>query len=150
MRGYAFLQAAILIILGFVLSRFFGHDLPARIIWGLAAVILSLGVFWPRGYRPIHGFGQLLGRVVGKLLAYVLLAPFYLLFFSLVAIYLRFRGKDPLHRAFLPGQWTYWIPRRIKRRDENFGDQFLRENREARGRRRPVGAITRNCESDLV
>ncbi|MBU0742746.1 hypothetical protein KKG45_09380 [bacterium] len=148
MRGSAFLQAAILVVIGFVLARVFGHDLPARIVWGLAAVFALLGAFWPRGYRPIHGCGRTIGRMAGKLLTYVLLVPLYVVFFAVVAVYLRIRHKDPLRREFLPGIWTYWIPRREKRRDENIGDQFLREDREARERRRPVGAVTRNRESD--
>jgi len=143
LRRAAFVQAAVLALVGFGLEHVLGHRLPARIVWGLAAVVALLGAFWPRGYRPVHAFGQAIGRWVGKFLSVVLLVPLYVLFFGAVALYLRTRRRDPMHRTYLDGAWTYWIPRREKRRDENFGDQFLREDREARGRRRPVGTVTR-------
>ncbi len=143
MRRAAWLQAAVLGLVGLVLDRVLGHALPARIVWGLAAVVALLGAVWPRGYRPIHAFGQALGHWVGKLLALVLLVPLYVLLFGAVALWLRLRRRDPMHRFYLDGRWTYWIPRREKARDENIGDQFLREDREARGSRRPVGAATR-------
>ncbi len=149
MRGSAYLQAAILVVVGFALTRLFRHDLPSRVAWCLAAAIALLGTFWPRGYRYVHDGGRRFGRAVGVLLSYILLAPLYVTLFGLVAVYLRARRQDPLHREYLSGTWTYWIPCQKKRRDENAGDQFLREDREARSRRRPVGADTRRGECGL-
>ena len=62
-------------------------------------LILILGLFIPSAYRPVHTFGQWLGRVVGKTLNLVLLVPFYFLFFTPVALLLRLQGRDPLHRT---------------------------------------------------
>ena len=94
---------------------------------------------FPRAYRPIHRFGRGLGHVVGKGLAYLLLVPFFYLFFTPVAWLLRLQGRDPLHRGFREANWTYWIRRAPKDRDENIDRQFMREDKAARGELRAVG-----------
>jgi hypothetical protein len=142
-RRSALIQAVVMsLIAGFL---YFGlhHHLFARIIWVLAGLVLVLGLVFPPAYRPLHAFGQWLGRVVGKTLNYVLLVPFFYLFFTPVALLLRLQSRDPLHRSFRDSQWTYWIARSRKNRTENIDKQFLREDRDARKDLRPVGDLPR-------
>jgi len=140
-RRSALIQAVVMSLIAGVLYFGFHHHLFARVIWALAGLILILGLFLPAAYRPIHAFGRWLGRVVGKALTYILLVPFFFLFFTPVAILLRMQKRDPLHRAYRKSQWTYWIARSPKDRAENIDKQFLREDKEARGSLRPVGAL---------
>ena len=137
-RRSALVQALVMGLIAAVL--FFGlhHHLLAHIIWTLAGLVLILGLVFPPAYRPIHAFGQWSGRVVGKVLTYLLLAPFYFLFFTPVAMILRLQNRDPLHRGFRDPQWSYWIGRSPKVRGENIDRQFLREDWDARGQLRPV------------
>ncbi len=139
LRRSALVQALVMGLIAAFL--FFGlhHHLLARIIWALAGLVLILGLAFPGAYRHIHSFGQWLGRVVGKGLSYLLLVPFFFLFFTPVALILRLQGRDPLHRRFRDPQWTYWIARSPKVPAENIDKQFLREAREARKELRPVG-----------
>ena len=139
LRRGAVLQALVMGLVGGAL--FFGlhHHLFARVVWALAGFILILGLSFPRAYLPIHRFGRWLGKVVGNALTYLLLVPFFYLFFTPVALILRMQGRDPLHRKFRDPQWTYWVGRSSKARDENIDKQFLREDREARAHLHPVG-----------
>jgi len=146
LRRPALVQASVLVVVGVLVAVGLGHAVVARVVWSLAGVFLLLGLFWPAGYRPMHAFGQKLGQWVGMILLYILLAPFYLLFFGLVSVGLKWRRRDPMHRTYHDQQWTYWIARREKQPDENFADQFLREDKNARAEQRPVGTSTRTRE----
>lgn len=139
LRRAAVIQAAVTASIAALLRFGFGHHLFPLILWIVAGLVLVLGLFLPRAYRPVHAFGRSLGRFVGRLLVYVLLVPFYFLFFTPAALWLRLRGRDPLHRSFRDPRHTYWIARGPRERGDNASRQFLRENREARGALREVG-----------
>jgi hypothetical protein len=140
LRRQAVIQAVVMGVIGFVLFQWIGHHTFAKVIWGLAAVILVLGLVAPAAYRPIHGFGQWLGKAVGALLTWVLLVPLYFLVFTPGAILLRLQGRDPMHRKMRDGKYTCWIPRNRKGTAETYSRQFLLEDKEARSVLRPVGA----------
>lgn len=138
LRRSAVIQSLVMGLIAAVLFLGLHHLILARIIWALASLVLVLGLIFPPAYRPVHAFGQWLGRVVGKGLSYLLLVPFFYLFFTPVALILRLQGRDPLHRGFRDPQWTYWLARSPKGPGENIDKQFLREDREARKQLRPV------------
>jgi len=140
-RHSALIQAVVMSLVAGILYFGFHHYLFARVIWALAGLILILGLFFPAAYRPIQAFGRWLGRVVGKALTYILLVPFFFLFFTPVALLLRLQKRDPLHRDYRNPRWTYWIARSPKDRGENIDKQFLREDNKARESLRPVGAL---------
>ena len=75
LRRQAVIQVIVMGAIGFVLYRWIGHETFAKVVWGLAAVILVLGLVAPRAYRPVHRFGLWLGKIIGALLTYVLLIP---------------------------------------------------------------------------
>ena len=118
-----------------------GHLIAGRIVGILAVLVLFLGFVLPAAYRPVHAFGQTLGRLVGTGLTYILLVPFFFLFFLPVALWLRLRGRDPLHRKFRDQRWTYWISRRPQAADGNIERLFLQEDRAARAAQREVGSL---------
>jgi len=142
LRRKAVIQALVMGVIGAILLGLFGHRIVAFVVWGLAAVILILGLAAPPVYRHVDRFGQLIGRAVGGLLTTVLLTPFYYLVFFPGALLLRLQGRDPLHRPPLEPGRTGWIPRRQAPTPESYARQFLREDREARVLHRPVGAGT--------
>ena len=140
LRRDAVVQTLVMGAAGALLVFGLGHVTAGRIVWLLAGIVLLLGLLWPAGYRPVHAFGNGLGRVVGAVLRYLLLVPCYWLVFAPGHLLLRLRGRDPLQRKYYPATDTYWIPRPAKDRDANIADQFLREDRDLRLARRPVGA----------
>lgn len=140
LRRQAIIQALVMGVIGFALLKWIGHATFAKVVWGLAGVVLVLGLAAPRAYRPIHRFGRWLGRAVGVLLTYVLLVPLYFLFFTPAALYLRLRGRDPMQRRPRDAQYTCWVPRRRPATAESYTRQFLLEDKGARRELRPVGA----------
>ncbi len=141
LRRAAVIQAVVMGIVAAILLYWLHHVLAGRIVAGLAAAVLALGLALPQAYRPVHAFGQTLGRAVGTCLAYVLLVPFFFLFFLPVALLLRLLGRDPLHRRFRDARWTYWVCRQPRPRGYNITKQFLHEDRAARGQLREVGSL---------
>jgi hypothetical protein len=142
LRRQAVIQTVVMVLVAAFLFFILDHTFFVPFILGLAALVLILGLAYPPAYRPIHRFGRWLGRAVGKGLTYLLLVPFFFLFFTPVALLLRLQGRDPLHRGFRDAQWTYWIRRSPKDRDENIDRQFLREDKVARDALRAVGSGT--------
>ena len=143
MRRLAFLQAVVMCAVAAILHFVLGHELAAKVIAGLAGVVLMLGMYLPNIYRHVHRFGQTLGQAVGTILVYLLLVPFFYLFFLPVALWLRLRGRDPLHRSFRDAKWTYWVSRQTRPRGHNIDRQFLQEDRAARHELREVGSLPR-------
>jgi hypothetical protein len=134
------LQGFVVLALGFAVKNLLGHR-----VLGDALVILGAGqgmvATWrPRWLRPVRRFGLGLGRLVGGALTWLFLVPFFLLVMAPVALFLRRRGRDPLHRQPLPAGLTAWIPRRHAATRESLQRQFLAEDREARALQRPDGA----------
>ncbi len=141
LRRSAVIQAVVMGAVAGLLIYGLHHITAGRIVAGLAVAILFLGLTIPAAYRPIHGLGQTLGRAVGQMLVYLLLVPFFFLFFTPVALLLRLLGRDPLHRKFRAARWTYWISRQPRPRGYNITKQFLHEDRTARDELREVGSL---------
>ncbi len=137
----ALLQSAIMSIFGLFLYFVLGHQVSAMVVIGLATVIMLLGIFLPAAYARVHAFGQGLGQFVGRILLYLLMVPFFYLYMTPAALLLRLQKRDPLQRGLREPQWTYWIPRARRARDDNIDKQFLRESKAARTSLRPVGAV---------
>ncbi len=127
--------------IGFVLYQWIGHVTFAKVIWCLAGLVLVLGMVAPAAYRPIHRFGQWLGKAVGMLLTYILLVPLYFLVFLPGAIVLKIQGRDPMHRKPRDLKYTCWIPRRRQATPDIYDRQFLLEDKAARCELRPDGAV---------
>jgi hypothetical protein len=138
LRRAALLQAAVLGVVGLFVRFVLGHDVVAWVVWLLAATALVLGLARPAAFAPLHRFGQFLGRVVGTLLGWLLLAPFYVLGFGAAALVMRLRGADPMQRRMLPAGFSYWVRRRRSSETDDYTKQFRVEDRGVRAERRPL------------
>ena len=98
--------------IGAALYWWLEHRLMGRIVWLLASVVLVSGFFIPPVFDAIERFGQALGRWVGVILTWSLLAPFYYIVFLPLNLLQKITGKDPLHRQFPSNEPTYWTPRK--------------------------------------
>ena len=105
-------QTTGLTIIGAGLFWKLGHPIPGIIAWSLAAVVLVSGFFIPPVFAALERFGKLLGKWVGAMLTWGLLAPFYYLCFVPLHLALKIRGQDPLQRQIPTTEPTYWIPRK--------------------------------------
>ena len=150
LRRQAVIQALVTAAIGLMIDRVLGHHTFAIVLWSIAGIVFLLGLAWPKGYRPVHRFGALLGRLGGGLLVYVLLVPLYYLLFFPVSLWLRARGRDPLHRTPRDQGFTYWIRRRAMDQEPDYQRQFLIEDRQARDELRPVEVLSANISNSGI
>ncbi len=134
------LQGLVVLLLGLAVKNVLGHRTLGDVLVVLGAVQGMVATWRPLWLRPVRRCGRGLGRAVGGGLTWLLLVPFFLLVMAPVALVLRLRGRDPLHRQPLPAGLTAWIPRRHAATRESLQRQFLVEDREARALARPEGA----------
>jgi hypothetical protein len=73
--------------------------------------VLVLGLVFPGAYHFAHLLGFGLGRFIGRMLAWILLTPFYLTVFVAGRLILAARRRDPLQREFGGGAESYWTER---------------------------------------
>lgn len=105
------LQCAVMVAIGLALWFKFGRTTMAKVVFGLAGIVLVSGLFVPPAFLAIERFGRMLGRGAAVGLTWLLLVPFYYLTFVPGNILLRLRGKDPLCRRFPTHDSSYWVAR---------------------------------------
>jgi hypothetical protein len=81
----------------------------AYVAWGISALILLLALISPAGAYAALGRGlEAFGRLVGRVLAVVLLTPVFFLFFTLFGRLFRTGRRDRLERWFDAAAPSYW------------------------------------------
>lgn len=86
--------------------------------WMGAFVLFMSALVWIGGfavpplYAAIKRLGLGLGRAVGVAFTWVLLVPFFYLFFTTAHAFLALKGRDPLSRKFDPKAGSYWSERK--------------------------------------
>ena len=98
------------LVLGLLVFHVFHKAILGTIVFSIAGLALVSGLCIPRLHAWIRMLGLWLGRVVGIGLSWILLAPFFYVFFSLGRLFVAVSGKDPLQRRFPGGQNSYWHP----------------------------------------
>jgi len=93
------------------------------LLWGLAmvwaivvlaagAAILLCSLVWPRAARVVYIVLSAVGLPIGFVVSFILLAAFYFLLLTPIALLFRLIGRDPLHRRFDRDRDSYWIVRK--------------------------------------
>jgi hypothetical protein len=99
----------------------FWHRTPAYVVWAVSALTLFLALTSPAGAYAALGRGlAAFGRLVGRVLAVVLLTPVFLLFFLPFRLLLRSGRRDRLERFFDREAPTYWKRRQDPERTRAF------------------------------
>lgn len=96
------------------------HIIAGSILYGIGALLFIAGLFVPTLHAAITRFGLWLGRVVGVGMTWLLLVPFYYLFFTTARLFLLLSGKDPLTRRWDASAKTYWNDRKQPSDDKHF------------------------------
>jgi predicted membrane metal-binding protein len=118
--GMALLQAAVACTVASFLVFYKQHYILGGVLYALGALVLIGGLFIPPLHAAFTRFGQRLGVVVGIGTTWLLLVPFYYLFFTTARIGLLLQGKDPLARRFERNATTYWVDRGPITDDKHF------------------------------
>ncbi len=141
LRRRGLVAGLVALAIGTLANKVLGHALAGRILVALGAAQVMVALWRPMWLKPLLGFFQQFGILVGRGLAWLLLGLLWLLVMVPGAIWLRLRGRDPLHRAPLADGMTGWIPRRRAATAESSERQFIEEDRQARALARPVCSL---------
>jgi hypothetical protein len=92
-----------------------GHPRGAFAIGAVTLVMLASAWVWPlTAYSRFEGALNAFGRAVGRLLAWVLLVPVFLVFFWGFGRWRRGGRRDALQRWVDPQASSYWRPRPVR------------------------------------
>jgi len=104
-------QAGVMVAIGLLMVFRWHHTIPGFILFALAAFVVVSGLFIPKAYAAFERFVGLIAQGVGIALNWILLVPFFYLFFVPARLVMSIKNKDPLRRAFPTSEPTYWVER---------------------------------------
>jgi len=104
----------------FVLHR----RLLGSVICAAGFLLLIAGQLYPPLARALESLSKKASSVAASALGWILLTPFYLLFFSLGHALLAVRGKDPLRLNSTADESTYWLPVSSEPSNEDYRRQY--------------------------
>ena len=119
----ALLQSLVAAAVG-TLMFYLEHLLIAAIIWSIAGVLIISGTLIKPVYQKIEAFGRKLGRVVAILLTWLLLVPFYYLFFFPMALLHKGKTQKIFSSPNPEASNSYWIARSVESDIENYKRQY--------------------------
>jgi hypothetical protein len=109
LRRFGLTVGGAFLLLG-TLSWWRGHELPPRVLWTLAGLLLVPAVLAPAVLRPVQHWWMRGAMVVGEFNSRVILGVFYFVVIAPVGFVLR-RFRDPLDRSLTDGRASDWIRR---------------------------------------
>ena len=122
-RKTALLVAGVLILIA-ALSYWRGRVVTAGVLGGIAALLISGGLFAPVWARRFHIAWMRLALLLGYINSRILLSLMYYGVFSLYGVVSKLAGRDPLKRRQRSRQQkSYWVPRKTTRQSK---EQFER------------------------
>jgi hypothetical protein len=123
-RRRAVVQAAVAGGIGLLLVLVWHRRILGWVVLALSAGVLFSGLFLPRAFRALEGFGQRLAKFVGAALTWLLLVPFFYLCFLPGSLLLGLLKKDPLKLKFPSDEPTYWDTRPHRMDADYFKKQY--------------------------
>lgn len=118
-----FISTPIALGIAYCVHRYSSHPKMAFVIAGIALFIAFSAFVLPTVYEAIDGFFQTFARWVGTGMTWILLVPFFFLFFVPGRILFKLSGKDSLRLNFLPKEDSYWIPHPGVTREDHYRKQ---------------------------
>jgi len=119
----ALLQSLVAAVVATVML-YLGHALIAIFIWSIAAVLALSGIFMRSVFQKIESFGKKLGGIVAVILSWLLLVPFYYLFFWPMALLRKGRSREIFSAASATPHESYWLTRPPESSVENYRRQY--------------------------
>lgn len=110
-RRRATVQTLIMLVVASLLFFRWDKRPLGSFVYAMAGLTFLGGFFIPPLFRALERFGHALARGVSAGLTWLLLVPFFYLFFVPARAILKLQGKDPMHRLWETGRPSYWIDR---------------------------------------
>jgi hypothetical protein len=99
------------------------------VFWAILALAAGAAIFLcsltsPAITRILYLGLTIIGMPVGLVVSFILLAAFYFLLLTPLALFFRLIGRDPLCRRFDGAVTSYWVPHRPNDNAERYFHQF--------------------------
>ena len=107
-RKRAVVEACVALAVALLLTFVFHKRIIGAIVFCIAALVLVGGLFVPPLYAGFKKAGVFLAKVVGVVLSWGLLVPFFYICFTVGRFVLLVSGKDPMRRKFDRDLKSYW------------------------------------------
>lgn len=102
----------------------YGHMVIAGIAFGISTFVFIASRFFPTLYFGIERIFQKLSVVVGTVLTWICLVPFFYICFGMGRISQLLKKKDPMQRALQPEAKSYWQSCKESASVEQYKRQF--------------------------
>ena len=112
LRRFGLTVGGVFLALG-CLSWWRAHEVAPRVLWGLGAPLVTLGLIAPGLLRPVERAWMAMAEVLGRINARIILTTLYFLVVTPIG-WLRRRQGDPLNRRMRDGTASNWILRERK------------------------------------
>ena len=128
------LRSAVGLVIGLLVLFVFHHQILGSVIILLTLLIGGISLVSERARSAIARSLAAVGIWVGTAISWLLLAPLFLIGFTLVRCWMWLTGADPLQLKLRPGDATYWLQSDDHRRKLRYaGAMFASERIQRRG-----------------
>lgn len=125
LRHFGIIALVASVLIAAILHTLKGLGLQTAAITLAAGLIIFLSSLFSVRLTRIIYLGLVLATLpIGWVVSFVLLATFYFLLITPVAMIFRLIGRDPLRRKFDPNAETYWVRHRPPDNLERYFHQF--------------------------
>jgi hypothetical protein len=89
-----------------------GHSIPAAVVGIISVLLFCSALVLPQVYGKIRFFFSTFSWYVGQGISWLLLVPFFYLFFPVGRLIQKISGKDPMSREFPSTLSSYWLDKK--------------------------------------
>lgn len=112
LRRFGLTVGGVFLLLGCV-SWWRAHEVAPRVLWGLGAPLVSLGLVAPGLLGPVERAWMAMAEVLGRVNARIILTVLFFVVMTPFGLLRRWR-TDPLDRRMHDGRTSNWIRRERK------------------------------------
>jgi len=109
LRKFGLTVGGAFVVLGGI-SWWRGHELPPRVLWTLAALLIVPGAIAPAVLGPVHRVWMAFATVLGHVNTRIILTVLFYLVMTPIGLIMRL-FRDPLDRSLRDRSTSQWIKR---------------------------------------
>jgi CBS domain containing-hemolysin-like protein len=118
------IQCVITAVIATLLTWWLGHYRLGLFLYFVSAIIAVCGFLLPKAFAALERTGQKLAHVVGVILTWLLLMPFFYLCFAPARLILKLSGKDPMARRYKRDCPSYWEDHKPPTASQSYTRQY--------------------------
>lgn len=118
------IEAVVPLCVGLAVMFGLHKEITGKVLMCVAGFVFLSGNFVPPAYRAFMLVVNKLARFIVVGVTWMLLAPFFYIFFTLGRLILLISGKDPMNRRFPAEEKSCWVPVENDRGLERYEKQY--------------------------